>query len=85
MVGLSVAPMVARACLGASEPMLLHQDDIDARIKLFDYLRSLGQACGSEGSADWAAPALHYQEGSLTLTRIGGIPGIYVGTAPLRT
>ncbi len=58
--------------------------DRENRLKLFDYLRSLGQVCSSEGGADWAASALHYQEGSLTLTRLGWIPGVYVGTGPFK-
>jgi len=68
-------------CYSEKHP-LTRGEDIEERIKLFDYLRSLGQICSSEGGADWASHALHYQEGSLTLTRFGWIPGVYVGTKP---
>lgn len=68
-------------CYSPEHPLTRTQDR-EARVQLFDYLRSLGQVCSSEGGADWPAHALHYQEGSLTLNRLGGIPGAYVGTAP---
>ncbi|HID21121.1 MAG TPA: hypothetical protein EYP14_01790, partial [Planctomycetaceae bacterium] len=68
-------------CYSPKHPLTRTQDR-EARIQLFDYLRSLGQICSSEGGADWAAHALHYQEGSLTLNHFGALPGIYVGTAP---
>lgn len=60
------------------------EQDIQDRIGLFDYLRSLGQVCSSEGGADYPAMALHYQEGSVTITRWGSLPGVYVGTAPFK-
>ena len=68
-------------CYSETHPATRTQDR-ESRLKLFDYLRSLGQICSSEGGGDWAAHALHYQEGSLTLTRLGWLPGVYVGTAP---
>ncbi len=68
-------------CYSDQHPATRTQDR-ENRIKLFDYLRSLGQVCSSEGGGDWPAHALHYQEGSLTLTRFGYIPGVYVGTGP---
>lgn len=68
-------------CYSKKHP-LTRTDDIRERTRLFDYLRSIGQLAGSEGGADWAAPALHYQEGSLTLNRLNYLKGIYVGTAP---
>jgi hypothetical protein len=68
-------------CYSDVHPATRSQDR-ENRLKLFDYLRSLGQVCSSEGGGDWAAHALHYQEGSLTLTRLGWLQGIYVGTAP---
>jgi len=69
-------------CYSPKHP-LTRSDDRAARLALFDYLRSLGQVCSSEGGADWAAHALHYQEGSMNLLHHGGhIHGVYVGTAP---
>lgn len=68
-------------CFSDVHPATRSQDR-ENRLKLFDYLRSIGQICSSEGGGDWAAHALHYQEGSLTLTRLGWLQGIYVGTAP---
>ena len=71
-------------CYSTTHP-LTREQDAQARRKLFDYLRSLGQVCASEGGADWASDALHYQEGSLTLNKLGGrIAGVYVGTAPFK-
>ncbi len=70
-------------CYSDEHPVTRTQDR-EAKLGLFNYLRSLGQVCSSEGGGDWAAHALHYQEGSLTITRMGGIPGVYVGTKPFR-
>ena len=68
-------------CYSEKHP-LTRSEDIQTRIKLFDYLRSIGQIAASEGGADWPAHALHYQEGSLTLNHFAYPKGVYVGTAP---
>lgn len=68
-------------CYSDKHP-LTRTEDIQTRIKLFDYLRSIGQIAASEGGADWPAHALHYQEGSLTLNHFAYPKGVYVGTAP---
>ncbi|MGH8071174.1 MAG: glycoside hydrolase [Candidatus Entotheonellia bacterium] len=68
-------------CYSTQHP-LTRTEDRQARLQLFDYLRSIGQVTGSEGGADWAMPALHYQEGSLSLNYFSFPKGIYVGTAP---
>ena len=60
---------------------LTRTEDRQARLHLFDYLRSIGQVVGSEGGADWAMHALHYQEGSLSLSYFSFPRGVYVGTA----
>jgi hypothetical protein len=68
-------------CYSSKHP-LTRTEDRQARLDLFNYLRSLGQVAGSEAGADWAMHALHYLEGSLTLSYFSYPPGIYVGTAP---
>jgi len=68
-------------CYSKEHPMT-RSEDRKTRIALFDYLRSLGQVCSSEGGVDYTSHALHYQEGSLTLCHFGWIAGVYVGTAP---
>jgi len=68
-------------CYSTHHP-LTRTEDRQARLQLFDYLRSSGQVAGSEGGADWAMPALHYVEGSLTLSYFSFPRGVYVGTAP---
>jgi hypothetical protein len=65
----------------SSQHALTRLEDRQARLQLFDYLRSIGQVVGSEGGADWAMHALHYQEGSLSLNYFSFPSGIYVGTA----
>ena len=74
----AVAPF---ECYSSKHP-LTREQDMKQRIGLFDYLRSLGQICSSEGGADWAHHALHYTEGSLTLSHFGWLRGVYVGTMP---